>query len=319
MAIYDVFNGDADGICGLLQLRLAEAKDSTLITGVKRDIQLLKQVDPKAGDEITVLDISLDKNRAAVEKSLEANATLRYFDHHNPGEIPCHPNLEIHIDTDANTCTSLIVNKYLQNQFIYWAITGAFGDNMESSALALCKESGLNEPHKEQLKCLGTYINYNGYGPSEDLLHFRPAELYKRLLPFSNPLDFIQDNKPVFEKLENGYQSDLTFAKELNPYQEKTNSAVYMLPNEAWAKRVSGVFGNNLATETPSRAHAIVTELGSEFYLVSIRAPLENKKGADEICMQFPTGGGRKGAAGINKLPIDQLDKFIAVFESYYS
>ena len=51
---YDVFNGDADGICALLQLRLAEPLDSKLITGVKRDISLLKQVDASSGDSVTV-------------------------------------------------------------------------------------------------------------------------------------------------------------------------------------------------------------------------------------------------------------------------
>jgi hypothetical protein len=60
---YDVFNGDADGICALIQLRLEEPLESILITGVKRDISLLKQVEAKAGDRVTVLDISLDKNR----------------------------------------------------------------------------------------------------------------------------------------------------------------------------------------------------------------------------------------------------------------
>ncbi len=44
---YDVFNGDADGITALLQLRLAEPKSSTLVTGIKRDIKLLKQVLPQ--------------------------------------------------------------------------------------------------------------------------------------------------------------------------------------------------------------------------------------------------------------------------------
>ena len=42
---FDVFNGDADGIIALTQLRLAEPKDSQLITGIKRDIALLSQVD----------------------------------------------------------------------------------------------------------------------------------------------------------------------------------------------------------------------------------------------------------------------------------
>ncbi|MGB5082223.1 MAG: acetyltransferase, partial [Burkholderiales bacterium] len=34
----DVFNGDADGLCSLRQLRLAEPAESQLVTGVKRDI-----------------------------------------------------------------------------------------------------------------------------------------------------------------------------------------------------------------------------------------------------------------------------------------
>ncbi|MEX0614825.1 MAG: DHH family phosphoesterase, partial [Methylophaga sp.] len=62
MQSFDVFNGDADGICALVQLRLAAPRESVLVTGVKRDIQLLQQVEPEAGDEVTVLDISLQKN-----------------------------------------------------------------------------------------------------------------------------------------------------------------------------------------------------------------------------------------------------------------
>ena len=107
MAIFDVFNGDADGICALHQLRLANPVSSTLVTGVKRDIALLKQVDAKAGDEVTVLDISLDKNRDALIRVLESGASVSYFDHHFAGEIPEHARLDVNIDTDANACTSL--------------------------------------------------------------------------------------------------------------------------------------------------------------------------------------------------------------------
>ena len=66
MTIYDVFNGDADGICALTQLRLASPADSVLVTGVKRDINLLARVEAQEGDEINVLDVSLDKNRAGL-------------------------------------------------------------------------------------------------------------------------------------------------------------------------------------------------------------------------------------------------------------
>ncbi|HZV66950.1 MAG TPA: hypothetical protein VFG03_18780, partial [Telluria sp.] len=42
--LYDVFNGDADGICALHQLRLAQPAETRLITGVKRDIALLDRL-----------------------------------------------------------------------------------------------------------------------------------------------------------------------------------------------------------------------------------------------------------------------------------
>lgn len=42
---YDVFNGDADGICALHQLRLARPRpEAQLVTGVKRDIRLLRHL-----------------------------------------------------------------------------------------------------------------------------------------------------------------------------------------------------------------------------------------------------------------------------------
>ena len=58
MTYIDVFNGDADGICALTQLRNAHPCESQLVTGVKRDIQLLDKVHAKPGDRITVLDVS---------------------------------------------------------------------------------------------------------------------------------------------------------------------------------------------------------------------------------------------------------------------
>ena len=62
MTDYDVFNGDADGICSLVQLRQIEPRDAVIVTGVKRDVTLLSQVEPGKGDRITVLDISMKSN-----------------------------------------------------------------------------------------------------------------------------------------------------------------------------------------------------------------------------------------------------------------
>jgi hypothetical protein len=101
--------------------------------------------------------------------------------------------------------------------------------------------------------------------------------------------------------------------------QESNTAAVVELNNETWARRVSGVFGNFLANETPSRAHAVIRKKDSGTYVVSVRAPLENKTGADEIVSQFPSGGGRKAAAGINDLPPELLEAFIDSLGHYYS
>ena len=136
---YDVFNGDADGICALLQLRLAEPLESILITGVKRDISLLKQVEAKAGDRVTVLDISLDKNRQPLLDLLENDAEVFYVDHHQASEIPEHAKFRALIDTSNQLCTSLLVDQYLGHRFTAWAVTAAFGDNLEHSALAAAK------------------------------------------------------------------------------------------------------------------------------------------------------------------------------------
>ena len=55
MTSYDVFNGDADGLCALQQLRLEHPRDAVRITGMKRDIDLLKRVSASEGDEMAVL------------------------------------------------------------------------------------------------------------------------------------------------------------------------------------------------------------------------------------------------------------------------
>ena len=50
------FNGDADGLCALQQLRLAGELDPQvrLVSGVKRDIELLRRVQAGPGERVTV-------------------------------------------------------------------------------------------------------------------------------------------------------------------------------------------------------------------------------------------------------------------------
>ncbi len=318
MAHYDVFNGDADGICALTQMRNAQPVDSTLITGVKRDISLLRQVKAQPGDVITVLDVSLDKNRDALVAALEAGASVFYCDHHFAGEIPESEHLTALINTEPDVCTSILVNGYLQGAFVEWAVVGAFGDNLFDSAERLARPLDLPADKLTRLKDLGTYINYNGYGASLDDLHFEPAELYRLVSAHASPFGFMEDSREDFERLEHGFRDDMASAVAVTPERATEASAVVILPDEAWARRVSGVYSNDLANDHPNRAHAVLTEKANGNYLVSVRAPLNNKTGADELCMRFPTGGGRKAAAGVNDLPAGQLSDFMDQLDAFY-
>jgi len=318
MAYIDIFNGDADGICALTQLRNAEPRQSTLITGVKRDIALVAKANVTAGDQITALDLSFDKNRDGVLKALEAGAEIFYVDHHFAGKIPDSDRLTTIIDTDSNVCTSLLVNGYLGGKYVEWAVTGAFGDNLKASARTIAAPLSLSEEQLAFLENLGVYMNYNAYGSSFEDLHFAPAELFELVRPYATPFAFVEEAPETFEKLESGYQQDMASAAAVKPVRESEKTAVFMLPNETWARRVSGVYSNDLANASPRRAHAVLTERPDGTCLVSVRAPLENKQGADELCRQFPTGGGRAAAAGINALPGDQLNAFIDALAASY-
>ncbi len=317
MAYIDVFNGDADGICALHQLRLANPVKSQLVTGVKRNINLLQDLQVQSGDEVTVLDISLDKNREGLLRILQAGARVQYFDHHFAGDIPEHDALQAHIDTDANMCSSLLVNEYLDGQFLPWAVTAAYGDNLYSAAEQAAQPLNLDHAQLEQLKLLGTCINYNGYGASLDDLIFTPDNLYQMVKPYRNPFDFI-NNEPGYKMLLDGYQMDMQQALALKSQYTDDGHALYVLPEAKWARRVSGVFANDLAQNNPERAHALLTEKKDGGFLVSVRAPLSKKTGADELCRQFETGGGRKAAAGINHLPMEQHDAFLEAFRQAF-
>ncbi len=314
----DVFNGDADGICALVQLRLAKPVQAKLVTGVKRNIQLLEHLHVEKHDVVTVLDISLKKNRTALDRILMQGASVFYVDHHESGDIPQHPKLQTLINTAANTCTSLLVDQHLGGKYRAWAVTAAFGDNLLDCAEQAAKTLSLSANQLKQLKNLGVYINYNGYGNSITDLHFAPDELYRELEGYLSPFDFMADNYSVYEQLSTGYAEDMLQAETIKPEYQTNTVGVYLLPDTAWAKRISGVLGNQLSNQNPERAHAVLSYNSQGGYQVSVRAPLTTKTGADELCSSFATGGGRKSAAGINHLPLEELPTFIAAFTKKY-
>jgi hypothetical protein len=189
MKHFDVFNGDADGICALHQLRLAEALDSILVTGVKRDIALLERVPAAAGDSVTEPDISMDVNRAALLYLLDRGVSIQYFDHHGSGSVPKHARLRAVIDTAPRTCTGIIVDRYPGSLHRIWAIVAAFGDNIQQEPHKLAGSMALEPRQVNALQELGECLNYNGYGDSENDLVVHPAALYAILKRHPDPTD----------------------------------------------------------------------------------------------------------------------------------
>ena len=277
MAFYDIFNGDADGICALQQLRLAQPRDSELVTGVKRDVALVSRVQAAAGDELTVLDISLAENRDALLRLLVAGARCIYFDHHFSGDIPVHAGLEAHIRPVPGVCTSLLVDEYLGGRFRAWAVVAAFGDNLPQEAARASMSLQISADELATLRELGECLNYNAYGDTLEDLHFHPAELYRRLHRFADPLRFAALDS-AFERLRAGLQEDLIRAAAVPPLIDTPTHYVMVIPDVPWGRRVHGPWANRLAAEQPQRAHAVLIEQHAG-YRVSVRAPMARPVG----------------------------------------
>ena len=319
----DVFNGDADGIFSLIQLRKVkpvEAEQQVLITGVKRDISLVKQISTEQaqGAAITVLDISFDKNNTALEPLLALSDSVFYCDHHQAKSLFSHPKLTALIDTAPTVCTALLINQYLDNAQPLWAVTAAFGDGLDKPAVALAQQLGLSGEQQAQLKQLGMLVNYNGYGACEADLHFAPAALYQQLMTYDTPFAVIADAQSPFAVLKAGYDADLAKARACQPLRDDPAVLAVQLDNAPWAARISGSYGNILAAENPDKAVVIASSNADGSLTISLRAPKSNPRGAADICSQFPTGGGREGAAGVNALEPVQLSHFIEMVTQYY-
>jgi hypothetical protein len=310
MTHFDVFNGDADGICALHQLRLDTPKDSVLVTGVKRDIALLQRVAAQNSDSVTALDISVAVNRPALVALLDRGVRVEYFDHHFAGEIPAHSNLSAVIDPSPRVCTAMLVDRYLRGRYRIWAVVAAFGDNLPNEARALAGELRLSDSETHDLQSLGETLSYNAYGDVETDLFLHPASLYRTLHRYADPFEFMRCES-IYQVISKGRRTDIEQARIVQPEITLPGAIIYVLPDEPWSRRVRGVLANELTESIPDLAHAVLTHNAQDGYTVSVRAPLSKRTGADALCRRFATGGGRVAAAGINHLPQDELPAFV--------
>jgi hypothetical protein len=314
MRYYDVFNGDADGICALHQLRLADPLDSTLVTGLKHEIALLDRVDAREGDVVTVLDLSLDRNREALVRLLERGVHVRYFDHHYAGPIPPSRDLVAVLDGDGKVCTSALVDRHLAGRHRAWAVVGAFGDGLEELAGRLAGTIGLDAESTAQLRDLGKALNYNAYGASVADVALPPQAAYRLVQPYREPLELLR-REPIVASIAAQRRDDLDRAAEVPALRRTDRAEAYVLPDATWSRRVSGEFANRLALAAPHKAHAVIVPLGGGAFGASVRSPRARTPLAVDFCRGFPTGGGRGEAAGIERIAQCDLDAFLAAFE----
>jgi hypothetical protein len=317
MTCYYAFNGDADGLCALQQLRLVETQRATLVTGVKRDIALLRRIQGQPGDVVTVLDVSLHQNREDLLRLLESGVSVRYFDHHHAGALPRHPLLEAHIDEAADVCTSILVDRHIGGRHRAWAVVAAFGDNLTGPARAMALQAGLDVQATAALERLGICLNYNAYGDSVEDLHCHPAELAELMRPFRDPVSFIEQTG-TYAKLHACYEEDMAKARRAASRRGGRDAAIIVLPNESWARRAVGALTNELSQNRRDTALAILSPKASGGFTVSVRVPADSTVSAAEFCGGFETGGGRRSAGGINYLAEADLDRFAARFEARF-
>ncbi len=300
----------------MLQWRLHHAARADLVTGLKHDIELLQRVQANRGDQVLVCDISMRRNLSALTRLLQEGVQVSHFDHHQVDSIPEHPLLDAHIDLASDTCTSLLVDHYLEGTHSAWATVGAFGDNLTQVADQLAAKQGLHIEDRRRLQSLGEAINYNAYGESVKDVYILPEQLLERMMPFSNPLNFL-DQDVIDQELATRRQQDMQLAQGIPAYFENAEVSVYLLPDVAWSRRVIGNMGNSLALAHPKRAHALLRADSGGGYSVSVRAPLLASEGAASFCKLFG-GDGRAAAAGIDHLPAQQMDSFMKALSAMH-
>ena len=276
--LWFAYNGDADGICSMVQWGLVHGIDGHRVTGVKRDIELLKRVHPKSDDEIIVMDISLARNHSRAQELISDGFEISWFDHHLEGEPV--EGLNSSIDTSSNVCTAPIVQKHLETESD-WAQVALHGDGLSIHS------------SKPEFKELGELLNYNGYGADLSDLHFHPDELMLLCLQARTPQNFILS--PAFEKLKQGFESDIKQAENIEMID-----GYYLLPNEAWARRVVGVMAHRI-NENSEGPHVIAIDKGE-----TLQISLRGRNGIGDLCAMFG-GGGRATAGGIDALPKSQI------------
>ncbi|MDQ3001695.1 MAG: acetyltransferase [Fibrobacterota bacterium] len=335
-----VFNGDADGLVAQHILGMEIGAPDLRVTGGKRDIELLAQVPPLVSGHIYAMDISLRRNLDALGRLMpllsQGNLKITWYDHHEPGEPPADANIVLHINQAPETCTAAIVNAVHGLRHPLWAAMAAFGDNLPATASALASSGGASSHEAALLRRVGVLINYNAYGEKPGDRFFEPADLATRMAPFVSALDFCWEAS-IIGPLAAQFDADRDRFQDLTALVDAPGAQAFLVPDEPFARRYGATWANERILQQPGIALAVLHPRIEGGYQVSIRAPRDwsgrasvgfadpgtgtssaHAPSAADLAKEFPTGGGRKLAAGIDALPADQLGRFTERFRDFF-
>ena len=93
---------------------------------------------------------------------------------------------------------------------------------------------------------MGELINYNSYGETKEELYYSPESLYRAINTFSDPLEFFHSSGELV-KFREGFLNDMELAEAILPERDCTAGRKFIFPNEAWYRRVCGIFIYKLA------------------------------------------------------------------------
>lgn len=316
-----IFNGDADGLISQHLVALSGVHPSLRITGLKREIVLLERIPPLKSANLYVFDISLESNSKGLLLLLEnPEIQINWFDHHESGMIPDSPRLKTRIRNTRGTCTALIVHGEFPGSDPCWAAMAAFGDNVPEAGEALLRSTEVSESEANLLREAGELLNYNAYGETEADVLFHPMKIAEQLSVFRDPLAFIRESG-FFEPLRIQFREDEKESQNLLPSEQRERARLYQLPAKPWSRRFGATFVNRIARENPDAAVAALHPLNDGTFQVSIRAPRSRSDApfASDLAREFPTGGGRALAAGINNLSAETASLFQQRFFDFYA
>ena len=315
---YDLFNGDADGIVSLHQYRMHFPQHSELITGVKRDVELLRHVTGVKDSCVTVFDVSHKTNKEHARQVLANNDHLVWFDNHQADMYIPGPGLSMNIDTSPDCCTSMLVDSHVDGLYRPWTIVGAYGDNLHDSVKEMCPLAYLDDHKLTMLQEIGETLNYNGYGNVESDLTVHPKDVYIDMSDYESPFDY-RNQSPIYDKIYHQKCMDSRELEASDVLHQCDVGRVVLLPDSKASVRFSGIYSNRLSLNNPDQAFVILTSVDDDTYRVSIRAPYNRPNGASSLAENFPTGGGRERAAGVNSLPKNKLRLLIDLMKAQFA